>query len=72
MRRPVPIRMRSRGDCPVLAMSPDPSKIRTSDSPYLAIFVNMNGGKWLTAGYLAKEINENNLKLPIFLNRCHA
>jgi Ca2+-binding RTX toxin-like protein len=25
MRRPVPIRMRSRGDCPVLAMSPDPS-----------------------------------------------
>jgi hypothetical protein len=26
MRRPVPIRMRSRGDCPVLAMSPDPKR----------------------------------------------
>ena len=38
----------------------------------LAIFVNENGGKWLTAGYLAEDSAENNLKLSIFLDRRHA
>ncbi len=45
MRRPVPIRMRSRGDCPVLAMSPDPktSTVKVLYNPFarcLAIGAN--------------------------------
>src|SRR3989338_8727700 len=47
------------------------SKIRIVKLRQRPRFVNDCGGQWLTDGYSARRNRKNNLKLSVFLNRCH-